>query len=155
LQARTRHFRDLIAWQKAMALTKAVYRLTESFPRAEQFGLTSQMRRSAVSAPSNIAEGHGRLTDGSFRVFLAQARGSLYELETQIELAVDLGLCEPEAAEKVLNDCFEVARILNGLLRSLRRPSTPDADTTAQALPSAERTPAHQSRTGPNRHGSR
>jgi hypothetical protein len=73
-QPRTRHFRDLIAWQKAMLLVRTVYTLTATFPKSEQFGLVSQMRRSAVSVPSNIAEGHGRLSDKSFRLFLSQAR---------------------------------------------------------------------------------
>lgn len=70
-KARTRGFRDLVAWQKSMVLVKNIYRLTENFPKTEQFGLVSQMRRAAVSIPSNIAEGHGRLTDRGFKVFLA------------------------------------------------------------------------------------
>jgi four helix bundle protein len=84
-QRRTKRFRDLIAWQKAMSAAQDVYRITEAFPKSEQFGLTAQMRRAAVSVPSNIAEGHGRLTDKGFKVFLAQARGSAYELETQLD----------------------------------------------------------------------
>lgn len=72
---RTRHFRDLLLWQKAMDLTRAVYLETEALPAKELFGLQSQMRRAAVSVPSNIAEGHGRLNDGHFRQFLATARG--------------------------------------------------------------------------------
>ncbi|MGI8771389.1 MAG: four helix bundle protein [Acidobacteriaceae bacterium] len=87
---RTRHFRDLIAWQKSMDLARAAYRLTDDMPQQERFGLTSQIRRSAVSVPSNIAEGHGRLTDRGFAAFLGQARGSLFELQTQIELAATL-----------------------------------------------------------------
>jgi four helix bundle protein len=81
---KTRCFRDLQVWQRSMDLARNVYALTNSFPGSETFGLTSQFRRAAVSVPSNIAEGRGRLTDKSFAVFLAQARGSLYELETQI-----------------------------------------------------------------------
>jgi four helix bundle protein len=119
-QRRTKRFRDLIAWQKAMATARDVYRITESFPRSEQFGLTAQMRRAAVSIPSNIAEGHGRLTDKGFKVFLAQARGSAYELETQLELAADLSYCPHEIADTVIAQCQEVSRILNGLLRTLR-----------------------------------
>jgi four helix bundle protein len=76
----TRHYRDLLVWQKAMDLTRAVYRETQALPTSETFGLQSQMRRAAVSIPSNIAEGHGRLNDGHFRQFLAISRGSLFEL---------------------------------------------------------------------------
>jgi len=96
---RTRYFRDLLVWQKSMQLAHAIYRHTSDFPKAEVFGLTGQMRRAAVSVPSNIAEGHGRLSDGSMRVFVAQARGSLFELETQIELASGLGYLK-SGAEK-------------------------------------------------------
>jgi four helix bundle protein len=118
-QRRTRHFRDLIAWQKAMLLARNVYGFTADFPKNEQFGLTSQMRRCCVSVPSNIAEGHGRLTDRGFRVFLAQARGSVFELETQLQLSADIGYCAVEASDKLIADCNEVARILNGLLKVL------------------------------------
>jgi len=77
------------------------------------------MRRFAVSVPSNIAEGHGRLSDGNMRVFLAQARGSLFELETQIELALGLSYLKPGAGKELLESCHEVARMLNGLLSVL------------------------------------
>ena len=116
--ARTRSFRDLQAWQKSMQLARNVYRLTETFPKTEMFGLLTQMRRAAVSVPSNIAEGHGRLSDNSFRVFLAQARGSLFELETQIQLALDLGYISTNDAEEITEFCREVGRILNGLIRA-------------------------------------
>ena len=84
-------FRDLVVWQRAMQLTVAVYRLTQGFPREEVYGLTSQIRRSAVSVPSNIAEGQGRLGTGEFRQFLGVARGSNCELLTQLEIAQSLG----------------------------------------------------------------
>ncbi|HVT97185.1 MAG TPA: four helix bundle protein [Acidobacteriaceae bacterium] len=116
---RTRYFRDLLVWQKSMQLAKAVYQGTSGFPKSEVFGLSGQMRRAAVSVPSNIAEGHGRLSDGSMRVFLAQARGSLYELETQIELASGLGYLELEAEKELLESCREIGRMLNGLLAVL------------------------------------
>jgi four helix bundle protein len=80
-------FRDLQIWQKAMQLAVAVYRLTDAFPREERYGLTSQIRRSAVSIPSNIAEGQGRTNLGEFRQFLGIARGSNCELQTQLEIA--------------------------------------------------------------------
>jgi four helix bundle protein len=118
-RVRTRHFRDLIAWQKSMVLVKNVYLLTDKFPATERFGLTSQMRRSSVSVPSNIAEGHGRLTDKGLRVFLAQARGSLFELETQLLLSSELGFSDKAEADRLVADCNEVARILNGLIKVL------------------------------------
>jgi len=79
-----RSYRDLLVWQKAKALAVRIYESTEQFPKAETYGLTSQIRRAAVSVPSNIAEGQGRLTPGEFLHFLGQARGSLLELDTQI-----------------------------------------------------------------------
>ncbi|HUH61590.1 MAG TPA: four helix bundle protein, partial [Terracidiphilus sp.] len=85
-------FRDLHVWQRAMQLTVAIYRLTKDFPKEEQFGWTSQIRRSAISIPSNIAEGQGRSTNGEFRQFLSIARGSNCELQTQLEIARALGL---------------------------------------------------------------
>jgi four helix bundle protein len=113
---RTRHFRDLLVWQKAMTLAKNIYRQTEHFPKSELFGIAGQMRRASVSVPSNIAEGHGRLSDGNMRVFLAQARGSLYELETQIELACELTYLQANYAKELLEQCREVGRMLNGLI---------------------------------------
>ncbi len=113
---RTRHFRDLLVWQKAMTLAKNVYLGTAKFPKEEQYGITSQMRRAAVSVPSNIAEGHGRLSDGNLRVFLGQARGSLFELETQIELACNLSYLQANHAKELLELSREVGRMLNGLI---------------------------------------
>jgi four helix bundle protein len=83
-------YEDLIAWQKAKAFATEIYRATEPFPKAEIYSLTSQLRRAAVSVASNIAEGQGRLTKGEFSHFLGQARGSLFEVETQLSIAVDL-----------------------------------------------------------------
>jgi four helix bundle protein len=116
---RTRHFRDLLVWQKSMQLARDVYRDTASFPKSEVFGLSNQMRRAAVSIPSNIAEGHGRLSDRMLRVFLAQARGSLFELETQTELARDLKFMQAEAADKLLAQAREISKMLNGLISVL------------------------------------
>ncbi len=110
-------FRDLIVWQKAMKMVTAIYRATQSFPDDERYGLTSQLRRAAVSVPSNIAEGQGRLTKGEFRQFLGNAKGSLSEVETQLLIARNLGyLSNPEP---LLDQTSDVARLLNGLLRSL------------------------------------
>jgi len=120
---KTRHFRDLIVWQRSMKLAAVVYAATKDFPKDEMFGLTSQIRRAAVSVPSNIAEGHGRLTDNGFAVFLGQARGSLFEVETQIELASALGYMKAADAKKMIADCDEVGKMLNGLMNTLKEKS--------------------------------
>lgn len=86
-----RTYRELLVWQKAKALAVHTYKATADFPRTETYGLVSQIRRAAVSVPSNIAEGQGRLTSGEFRHFLGQARGSLLEAETQLAIAPELG----------------------------------------------------------------
>ncbi|MGB6868456.1 MAG: four helix bundle protein [Acidobacteriaceae bacterium] len=125
-----RHFRDLQVWQRSMTLEQDVYRLTESFPGSELFGLTSQIRRAAVSVPSNIAEGRERMTQKSFVVFLSQARGSLYELETQIELARDLGFAGKDQADTIIAAAAEISRMLHGLVAKVRQggsPVPPDA----------------------------
>lgn len=112
-------YRDLVVWQKAMMLTKAVYESSKAFPREEQFGLTQQLRRSAVSVPSNIAEGSGRGTTQDYIRFLQIARGSLFEAQTQIELSRDLQfLPEPQTTE-ILALCNEIERMLNALITKL------------------------------------
>ena len=118
--ARSRSYRELIAWQKAMKLAKAAYRISNGLPGKEAYGLISQIQRAAVSVPCNIAEGHGRLTDLQFRHFLGNARGSLCELQTQIELAFDLGYISSEKLSEFMNQSSEVARLINGLITSLR-----------------------------------
>jgi len=114
-------YRDLKAWQKAMELVTAVYASTQKLPKQETYGLTSQMRRAAVSIPSNIAEGQGRRLEGDFQHFLRNARGSLLELETQILIAQNLQYLSEAEAQMLLERCGEVGRILNGLIGSLRR----------------------------------
>ena len=112
-----RSFRDLVAWQKAKTLARAVYKWTADFPADERFGLTQQMRRATVSVPSNIAEGYARNGRDDYVRFLRIARGSLADLVTQAELGVELGLATPNPA---LTDTLEETdRILNGLIRSL------------------------------------
>lgn len=112
------HYRELIAWQKAMSLVTHVYSITKRFPDDERFGLVSQMRRCAVSIPSNIAEGQARNTTGEFKQFVGFARGSIAELTTQILIAEQLGyLIEPK---QTLDLADEVGRILSGLLKSLK-----------------------------------
>ena len=118
--ARTRHYRDLLVWQKAMELARLIYAHTEEFPKSEMFGLRMQMRRSAVSVASNIAEGHGRLTDPQLRNALGMARGSLYELQTQTELAFSLQFLNEELSQAVLVLATQVANLINGLLSALK-----------------------------------
>ena len=114
-------YRELVVWQRSMDLVTATYRMTQGFPRDEVYGLTSQIRRSAVSVPSNIAEGQGRRTAAEFQQFLGQARGSLLELETQILIARNLDYLTEEQAASLLSATAEVGRTLNGLLTSIKR----------------------------------
>ncbi len=116
-----RSYRDLVVWQKAMDLVTAIYKATTGFPKDELFGLTSQLRRAAVSIPSNIAEGQGRLSEKEFRYFLGQARDSLMEVETQLQSAENLDYLQREDTNKLLGACGEVGRILNGLLASVSK----------------------------------
>jgi four helix bundle protein len=109
-------YKDLVAWQKAMDLVTEIYRVTRKFPKDELFGLTSQIRRAAVSIPSNIAEGQGHLSKGDFRRFLGHARGSLSELETQILIAQNLNYLTKDEATNFIDLIAEVGRILNGLI---------------------------------------
>ena len=102
-----------------MSLGKDIYVETESLPQKEQYGLQSQMRRAAVSIASNIAEGHGRLNDGHFKQFLGTARGSLFELQTQLQFSRDLNYLGEPAFAKLMNQCEEVARLINGLLAAI------------------------------------
>ncbi|MGQ9920938.1 MAG: four helix bundle protein [Desulfobacca sp.] len=118
-----RSFRDLIAWQKAMSLVTEIYRLTRNFPAEEMFGLVSQMRRAAVSIPSNIAEGHARASSGDFRQFLGHARGSLAELETQVQIARNLNYLTETQTNALSESATEVGKVLNGLLAALKNSS--------------------------------
>jgi four helix bundle protein len=119
-------FKDLIAWRKAIALTVVIYKLTDSFPQSERYGLTDQLRRAAVSVASNIAEGYGRSTRGEYIQFLGHARGSSCEVETQLVIVAALGFgmeSNRATAEKL---CADVSRLLRGLMQSLRAgPSGP------------------------------
>jgi len=107
--------RDLVVWQKAMTLVTDVYQVTRGFPKEEPYGLTAQLRRAAVSVPSNLAEGHGRNSRKEFHHFVGQARGSLTELETQLEIATNLGYFSQAKASELLARASEIARMLNGL----------------------------------------
>lgn len=114
-------FRDLDVWQLGMELVVNVYRATDLFPAAERFGLTSQMRRAAVSIPSNIAEGHARRSDGAYLNHVKIALGSQAELGTQVEAALRLGLLRPDAAKSLMGEVDRVRQMLHGLRRSLER----------------------------------
>ena len=117
-------YRDLLVWQRAMELVKEIYRVTKSFPKEEVYGLTAQIRRAAIAIPSNIAEGKGRYSTADVNHFLVQARGSLYELETQVLIATDLKYLSEAESKKLLDSSDEVAKLLNGLIRSLREKSS-------------------------------
>ncbi len=112
-------FRDLQVWQRAIQLTVVIYRLTQSFPREEVYGLSSQIRRSAVSVPSNIAEGQGRLSVGEFRQFLGNARGSNHELQTQLEIARSLKFGDSNLIDEAENLSHEVGKMIYAMLESL------------------------------------
>jgi len=113
------HYKDLIAWQKAMDLASALYDVTETFPKRETYSLTDQMRRAAVSVPSNIAEGQAHHSDREFRRFLRRSRGSLVELETQVLIARRRNYLSELQAAELLKRADEVSRILSGLISSL------------------------------------
>ncbi|HKN20445.1 MAG TPA: four helix bundle protein [Terracidiphilus sp.] len=128
-----RSFRELTVWQKSMQLATGVYRLTQGFPREETYGLASQMRRAAVSVPSNIAEGHGRAGVGEYRQFLWIARGSNFELQTQLEIAKTLKMGNPKLLQESEDLSQEVGKMLFGLLDKLR--------PKAQSAPARHLTP--------------
>lgn len=112
-------FKDLLIWQKAMVLSKEIYLCSLSFPENEVFGLQSQIRRSAVSIPSNISEGWGRKSQKSYLNFLRIARGSLCELETQLILAHDFSYIEREQFDRVINLIVEESKMLNSLINKI------------------------------------
>lgn len=113
-------YRDLKVWRHAIDLAEAAYSLTRDFPNAELYGLTSQMRRAAVSIAANIAEGHGRETTASFIHFLRVSQGSVKELETHLIIAQRLELTSSSDAESLLGRCDELGKMLRGLIRSLQ-----------------------------------
>lgn len=117
--SRARDFRDLIAWQKAMSVVETVYKVSARFPDDERYGLTSQIRRAAVSIASNIAEGQGRGPGRAFANHLWIANGSLREVQTQVLIAVRLKFLPESAGDRLVADCEEVSRILVSLRRSI------------------------------------
>jgi four helix bundle protein len=116
---KTQDYKDLVVWQKGIALAKLIYRLTQSFPSAEKFGLIAQMRRAAVSIPSNLAEGQARRTTGEFVQFISHAEGSVAELDTQLILSIELEVCEHARVAAAFELIGELRRMLNGLRRKL------------------------------------
>lgn len=114
-------FRDLIVWQKAMSLVTDVYRLTKGFPNDELYGLSSQLRRSAVSIPSNIAEGFGRSTPLDYSRHLYIARGSLYEMQTQLELSFNLRYMNENKFNELIYRSNEIGKMLNSLISKLNK----------------------------------
>ena len=115
-----RTYRDLEAWQRAMSMVEQCYGVTKNFPREERFGLTGQLRRAAVSVPSNVAEGSSRLTTGAFINHVSIALGSLAEVETYVDIALRLGYLPGTSAKALDEVSGSVGRLLNGLLRALR-----------------------------------
>lgn len=117
--------RDLIIWQKAVQLVVVLYDLTKGFPREEMYGLVSQIRRAATSIPANIAEGQGRRLKGEYQHFLGNARGSLWELDTHLEVPFQLGFISETQYQDLRTKMDEVGRMLNGLMRSISDSSPP------------------------------
>ena len=114
-------FRDLIVWQKAMAFVTDVYLATDAFPAREMYGITNQIRRAAVAIPSDIAEGQGRISKKEYLQMLSRARGSCYEVQTQLEISRNLKFLSPEAFTDLDAKAAEVGRLLNGLMKNIRR----------------------------------
>jgi four helix bundle protein len=115
----SQNYRNLVAWRQAMALVRLVYPLTRKWPAEELYGLTSQLRRSCISIPSNIAEGYGRRSDKELARFLQIANGSLMEAETQLLLARDLGYLPKPELDTCLSAASELGRVINGLLHKV------------------------------------
>ena len=114
-------YKDLLIWQKGVKIVCLVYQLLKSFPQDELYALTSQLKRASVSIPSNIAEGYGRNTDKSFSHFLDISRGSLFEIETQLLIAYELGFITNQALYKeILSQIEEESKMINGFSKSLK-----------------------------------
>jgi len=121
MESSVKSFHDLVAWQKSMELVTETYKVSQKFPKEEIFGLTSQIRRAAVSIPSNIAEGRGKSSAGEFQQFLYHAKGSLAEVETQIIIAINLGYLATEEVSHIMELIARVGRLLHGLLSAIKK----------------------------------
>jgi len=116
-------FRDLVVWQRAIQLSLSIYKLTSSFPDSERYGLTNQLRRASVSVASNIAEGYGKLSRGEYLLFLGHARGSNFELQTQLVIANGLGFGNAPARQAAGDLSEEVSRMLVAIMNKLKKPA--------------------------------
>ena len=110
---------DLLVWQKSRVLVKSVYGITEGFPKSEQFSMVDQMRRAAISIPSNIAEGYGRSSNKEFKQFLNIARGSIAELQTQLQLSLDLGFITKISYDRIEDQIIEIYKMLNSFINKI------------------------------------
>lgn len=127
-------YRELDVWKQARVLVKNIYGLTKNFPKEEQFGLTSQIRRAAISVPSNIAEGCGRNHSKDSIQFFFVARGSIYELETQLILSEDLGFVTREDVEQSLNQAIRCKKLLNGFINYFQKQSNNEQRSTVNEI---------------------
>ena len=119
MKTNPRSYKDLLVWQKGIRLAKIVYRLTQKYPSEEKFGLVAQMRRAAISIPSNLAEGQARHATGEFVQFISHAEGSVAELDTQLILSIELELCSETDAASAFGYMTELRKMLNVLRRKL------------------------------------
>lgn len=136
-----RSYRDLRAWQRAMELVDVVYRVSESWPQREVYGLTQQIRRAVVSVPSNIAEGQGRRGSREYLHALSIANGSLYEVETQLLIAQQQRYVSTEQCDSLLDHTSHIGRLIYGLMRRLQNPAAPSNDKVSpvpEANPTAD-----------------
>lgn len=124
-----RSYKDLIVWQKSILLVKSIYILTDSFPNSENFILSQQIKRSAISIPSNIAEGWGRNSSGSYVQFLRIATGSLCELETQLIIAVELNYTSTDKISHAIGLAEEISKMLKSLINTIEKPK--EIETTS------------------------
>jgi len=127
-------FRDLIVWQKAMQLVTEVYQISKLFPKEEIYALTSQLRRCAISVPSNIAEGYARNSSGDYARYLRIANGSLYELETQVEIAKNLNYLSPTVCDMTVERSREIGRMLGSLIKKVEQSSRSQAKPAIKPL---------------------
>jgi len=127
-------YRDLDVWQQARVLVKIIYQLTRSFPKDEQFGLISQLRRAVISVPSNIAEGCGRNHFKDSTQFFFIARGSLYEVETQLIVSSDLGFLPEQEMDTALSQVIRCKKLLNGFINYFQKQTNNDQPTTINEI---------------------
>ena len=116
---KVKSYRDLIVWQKSVDLVTEVYKILRSFPEEEKFGLTSQLKRSCISIPSNIAEGYGRKYIKDYVRFLQTSRGSLFEMQTQFQISINLGFTTKKQINTILETSIEIEKMLNALIKKL------------------------------------